>query len=249
MIKNVYFVRLGNKQTDIKKFNQYLPKEIKTIIEPFAGSFAVTRNIYYDDKYCKIINDYDVNLYNFLNLIKNKKDDITKIYDDLINIDNKKDFLKYIENIHESTKTILINTFIARGMYKKKKLKTDFTPLSVFLNKENVTIDNKSYEYYLNLYKNDDKAFIFCDPPYFDSNNTSYNMLSFIDNNKKVIQDNTKMYVDLSQFIKDCKCKIMIICNKNALMCHIFDGFIKGEYERIYQMSKKINTHLIITNY
>jgi len=249
MIKNVYFVRLGNKQTDIKFFNNYLPKDIKTIIEPFAGSFAVIRNVYYDDKYKKIINDYDIDLYNFLNKIKNNKDDINEIYNKIMPIDDKKDFLNYIDDMDKSIKIILYNTFIARGFYKKKKLKTDFTILSTFLNNDNVTIDNKNYKYYLDLYKNDKEAFIFCDPPYFDSDNTSYNMQSFINNDNKTIQDNTQMYVDLSKFIKECQCKIMIVCNKNALMCYIFDGYVKGEYKRIYQISKKINTHLIITNY
>lgn len=59
-IKHVYFTRLGNKQTDIKFFENMLPtKNIKTVVEPFAGTFAIIRNVYYDSKYKRVINDKD----------------------------------------------------------------------------------------------------------------------------------------------------------------------------------------------
>ena len=72
-IKNIYFIRMGNKQNDIKFFEHLLPyKNINTIIEPFAGTFAVIRNCYYDKKYKRIINDNDKEWIKLLKYIKNK---------------------------------------------------------------------------------------------------------------------------------------------------------------------------------
>lgn len=55
--------RTGNKTTDIKFFIDYLPMDVKTVVEPFGGSFAVIRDVYADKKYKKIVNDADDILY------------------------------------------------------------------------------------------------------------------------------------------------------------------------------------------
>ena len=37
--------RIGSKQNDIKFFKQYLPLDVKTVVEPFAGSFAGSSSV------------------------------------------------------------------------------------------------------------------------------------------------------------------------------------------------------------
>ena len=44
--------RIGSKQTDIKHVSKYLPLDVKTVAEPFGGSFAVSKFFYND------INDF-----------------------------------------------------------------------------------------------------------------------------------------------------------------------------------------------
>jgi len=51
----ILFGRLGNKTTDIKHFRDLLPIDVKFVIEPFGGTFAVIRIIYGDKKYKKYI--------------------------------------------------------------------------------------------------------------------------------------------------------------------------------------------------
>jgi len=58
-IKNSPLCRYGNKQKDLKYFIDYLPLDVNTVCEPFAGSFAVIRNVYDDPKYNIHINDID----------------------------------------------------------------------------------------------------------------------------------------------------------------------------------------------
>ena len=59
MKEQILFGRLGNKTNDIKYFKDLLPMDVKTVIEPFGGTFAVSRIVYNDDKYKKIVNDND----------------------------------------------------------------------------------------------------------------------------------------------------------------------------------------------
>ena len=55
--------RLGNKQSDIKYFKHFLPLDLKTVIEPFGGSFGVIRTIYNNmNLYNLHINDTDPTL-------------------------------------------------------------------------------------------------------------------------------------------------------------------------------------------
>ena len=167
-IKNIYFVRMGNKQNDIKFFEHLLPyKNINTIIEPFAGTFAVIRNCYYDKKYKRIINDNDKEWIKLLKFIKNKPSYINNLLAKLTTIKNKNDFLNYIKN--NPLSDILKKTLLIRGMYKMKKNINNINELHKLLKKSSIT--NQDACKVLQKYKNNKNAFIFCDPPYLDSNN------------------------------------------------------------------------------
>lgn len=54
-----FIQRMGSKTNDIKEFIDILPMNVTNIIEPFGGSFAVSRDVYPDKKYNKYINDLD----------------------------------------------------------------------------------------------------------------------------------------------------------------------------------------------
>ena len=104
-------------------------------------------------------------------------------------------------------------------------------------------------EYLIKCTVGDKNAFLFCDPPYFGSDNTNYSTFgSVVDKDNKIV-DNTFMYVYLSDFIKHCKCKIMIIINDNALLRYLFEGYVKDTYDKTYQIAKKKDRLMIITNY
>ena len=84
--------------------------------------------------------------------------------------------------------------------------------------------------------------FFFLDPPYLFSNNSSY--IPQVNE-----ADMTSMIVDILEFIQTCKCKVMLIINELDLLSHLFRNYIKGKYDRTYQISKKKAVHLIICNY
>ncbi len=72
MGKSHLIARIGSKTNDIKYFNHLLPLDVKKVVEPFGGSFAVIRDVYTDNKYKKYVNDND----EILNHIYNKLDDL-----------------------------------------------------------------------------------------------------------------------------------------------------------------------------
>jgi site-specific DNA-adenine methylase len=92
------------------------------------------------------------------------------------------------------------------------------------------------------MYKEDDKAFLFLDPPYLFQCNTSY-----IPQQKD--NDMSDLLCIIREYIKDCKCKVMLIINDLKINRYIYEGYIKMTYNIIYQISKKQTTHLVITNY
>ena len=98
---------------------------------------------------------------------------------------------------------------------------------------------------------------MFLDPPYMFSDNSGYEKYFMDDNNfdKKDFTinkyDSTKMIIDIYELFKDekTKCKIMFIINKLYFIEWLFNGYIKGSYVKTYQVGKKKETLLIITNY
>jgi len=246
MVKPIQiFGRFGNKTNDIKYFKHLLPLDVNTVVEPFGGTFAVSRCVYRDiNKYNYHINDLDENLF----YIYTHLDDYIKLITDVKNLefsdtDTTKDKLKKIKELKHDE--ILINFLlfdrIVRGGIIKIPKVLNFDPLTkTIINKGIVT--NLDYKIILDQYKDDDKAFLFIDPPYLFSDNSGY----FPQNDDG---DMTDIIIYLLEYLKTAKCKVMIIINDLKLLRHIYKDFIKGDYMRIYQMSKKKMKHLILTNY
>jgi hypothetical protein len=67
---NPLFKWTGGKRKEIKIFSKYFPSDYETYIEPFFGGGAV---YWYLNANKNIINDVDVELTNFLKVIKGKK--------------------------------------------------------------------------------------------------------------------------------------------------------------------------------
>jgi len=58
--------------------------------------------------------------------------------------------------------------------------------------------------------------------------------------------DNTGMLIDIRDFMKTCKCKVMLIINKLEIIKYLFKEFHKIDYIRIYQIGKKKITSFCI---
>ena len=88
--------------------------------------------------------------------------------------------------------------------------------------------------------------FFFLDPPYLFSDNSHYSQQQ-----RKEGSDMTHIIYEIFEILQDktTKAKIMMIMNDMKIIRYIFKDFVKGEYEKIYQIGKRKSIHLIITNY
>lgn len=82
-------------------------------------------------------------------------------------------------------------------------------------------VTNEDYKNIFKLYVNNKNAFIFLDPPYLDSNNLDY--LTYAESGGfGICVDNTKIYINILDFLKVAKCRVLLIINKLAIIELIF---------------------------
>jgi site-specific DNA-adenine methylase len=250
------FGRLGNKTTDIKHFKQYLPTDNKMVIEPFGGSFAVIRKEYADDKYKKYVNDNDQILYKiYTNFDKYSK--LSKDFNDIATNTKNEDLIgiplkSMLPEIEEYAKKNKIDNDLINFWKSEKTIKgivkviknADHTE---FINiMKNISFSCDDWETVINKFKHNKDAFIFLDPPYLYSDNSGYSKCKFTGG-----MDVSDIIYKVLEIFKDkkTKSKIMFIINDIKLIRWLFNDFIKGEYTKIYQVSKRKENHLIICNF
>lgn len=245
MSEGFYICRLGSKKNDIKYFKKMLPMDIKTVIEPFGGGFAVSRIVYNDDKYKKVINDLDKGLYRLYTegpeYIKRMNKLIEK-RGELLRDDGKFDHNKLKLEAKKQ-----LGDFYGMWIYQQ-----ELSACHIKINKKpyiepelkNYEFHNEEYLKIMEDHRKDKNAFIFLDPPYLFSDNTSYRP-------NKEGGDMTDIMVKTKEMMKDkkTKAKIMLVINKLDIVKYFFKDFNIFEYEKIYQVGKKKSIHLVITNY
>ena len=251
MVKHINIIRrIGSKQNDIKHFQHLLPLDINTVVEPFGGSFAISKFFYKDvNKYNFHINDLDETLYYIYTHYQEYLDtfnDVNTFYktlDENCNYTNGKIIKDYINNFEcdDNIKEYITNNFIVRGNIFKglKNLNYDNSEQLIL---QNAVFTNYDYTHIFDKYKDDENAFIFLDPPYLFSDNSGYHP-------QDVNKDMTSILIDILELLKTSKCKVMLIINKLNILEYLYKDFIRGEYNKIYQLSKKKMKHLIISNY
>jgi site-specific DNA-adenine methylase len=244
--------RLGNKDNDIKHFCNLLPSDIKNFVEPFGGSYSLCRNIYYDDKYNKYVNDTDSDLYYIyenIDLWAKERDRFNKLalkhYDEDKKFVNFKKFKEEFDKdfTNEIIKRSLEKIFIIRGgLVKTIKNNLNFDDQIKFHNK--INFSNKDWKEIMEKFYKDKNAFIFLDPPYLFSDNSSYQ-------EQREQKDNTDMPILILDYFKNkkTKCKIMLVVNDIKYIRMLFKDYIKCEYDKIYQIGKRKEKHLVICNY
>jgi site-specific DNA-adenine methylase len=245
--KNKKFIyRMGSKDQDIKHFKQLLPMDISKVVEPFGGSFALCRCIYYEDKYKKYVNDNSRDIVEIFNNLEEtnrlyqkwrelahnainygEQGRINKLKNDWYNVEGNETIKQYIQ----------MNQ-IARGKHIKSIPNVD-DGLD-FIKK--VYFTPYDFKDCIKKHMHDKDAFIFLDPPYMFSNNTSYSQQC--DKN-----DCTGYLLDFLEILENAKCKIMLIINDLKLIRYLFRDYNMVDYNKTYGMSRRQEKHLVIMNY
>lgn len=241
---------LGNKTKDIKHFKHLLPapETIETVCEPFAGSFAVIRCFYKDVKNLKCAD----NDFNYRKRLKNIFDDLDGYHKEKLRINKILDEKGYIrrkefEPILDASSNIYftMDDWNSKGLCKKMTTSFDYKNLKPIYDRIEWFDD---FKILMEKYKDDEKAFIFLDPPYFQSNN-SYYYGSEQKDAQGYLKDNTYFYIDILRYFQTCKAKLMMVVNEMGILEYIYQGFIKGKYPKCYGHSKNKENLMILTNY
>lgn len=237
------FVYYGNKYEEMKRIEpalKYIDMDnIDTIVEPFAGSFGFTRSFYRTHFKDKTIKLYDINnhIVDMMKIFKNNPSMV------LWYLNNKRvsGMWKVFKTKYNSLFTteqfkILYGSFVFSD--KALKIKNPIIyDYSITFNLMR-TYKLQSYKKTFTQYKNNARALLFLDPPYFDTNIELYKMNNTIE----------EIYNDILDLLKTAKCRILMVVREDILTKKLFNDHTVYKYAKIYNVSKKKATHLVIVN-
>jgi site-specific DNA-adenine methylase len=272
MKNHFFFSYVGNKREEVEHiYNKLDLNNIDTIVEPFCGSCAVSYYIWKQNKdknYKYILNDLDNNLIDLIRLIKDGnykdvEDDVNKKREEILTYGDemdkaKKIYLEYVKNgkvngylLGHKYFKLNINCFPMNELNRlNKKLDLSSYPVYEFITTADIELYNEDANKIIDKYDND-KSFIFLDPPYIASCNSFYS--TDTDENLSNIYE-MLYYKKLSNF----KCKIMICHENNWLFKILFKDYINNddEYSKQYKcnlhkgfLKREKTTHICVKNY
>ena len=218
----------GNKRNELKYLLPIIKENINEdtiFIEPFCGSCIVSYNVFKLNTVKEFhINDIDEMRMKFYNDITDisKREEFYKIQNDIIE-NGEEDYYIYED------KTELKREYISYLF--EKRIGTFIFPTKIYSRKisdnwmEFLTIANKTnddWKVIMEKYKDNKNAFIYLDPPYFNMCNNIYTEY-----------DDKKIYIDLVDYLKNSKCKIIFTINKNIITEHIYKDYINNTLQKI----------------
>jgi DNA adenine methylase len=251
----------GGKGDEIKQFYKYIPVDYDKYIEPFIGGGALYFHLMPEKA---VINDVHAELIDLYKAIgEGKSNEIYKFMVD--NLNNEETYYKIrntmpITNSLDNAKRFYYQRKTCfRGMSRYNKDGKFNIPFGKYKsinysdlqNKNYETllskteILNKSFEYIFENY-NDERNFMFLDPPY-DSEFTDYGYCKFGKEEQK----------KLAKLFKETKIRCLIIIGKTKFIEELYKDYIVDEYDKKYKfklyagrIGDEINTkHLVIKNY
>ena len=252
MNKNHFFISYcGNKRNEFNKIYESIKdklNDIEYIVEPFCGTsaFSYFLSLKHPKQFKYILNDNCKNLIDCYEIFQDPdklNSLIEKLNTFLIDIDKEK-YVKIIK-IDDIPNWFLKHKLynIRPGLYNTNNNKKDYnelvnTPIINFLRTENITLSNIDAIELFNKYQNNNKAFIFLDPPYLQACNSFYN------------ESNTNIYEYLlHNNINGLESKIILVLEDNWIIKLLFKDNIKDSYNKRYEKSGKKTNHLLINNF
>ena len=250
----------GGKKDELKQYLQYIP-EFDTYLEPFIGGGAT---FFHLNPEKSVITDVHKELIDLYTAIKNEKsNEIYKFMEEHPNEEKVyyevRDKMPIIDYLDKAKRFFYQRKTCYRGMLRYNSSGKFNIPFGRYKTYNFEILKDKRYE---NLLKktevlckdfsyifenyNDEKNFMFLDPPY-DSEFTDYGYCSF----------GRKEHEKLAECFKSTKIKCLMIIGKTTYISDLYKNYIIDEYDKKYRfklhsgrVGDEINTkHLIIKNY
>lgn len=250
-MKNHFFMSYsGNKRSEVERILENIDlTNITTIIEPFAGSSALSYYIHtqYPNKFKYILNDNDANLMELYQMAKNGtiREFFNKINSMCFN-DNgdfiDKDRYKEIVKKKDLEAWFIGNKFYCRvpRLYPlsghKTQIKNDLGQgFTEFLQSDAVHLSQIDAVDLVERYKDDDTCLLFLDPPYINLNNDFYNC-------------GGKNIYEYLHYNRGFKSKIVTVLNDTWINDLLFADYKVIKYNKVYQQEKRKVIHSLYTN-
>lgn len=247
-----YWSYPGNKRTEVKHIAPIiLDMAVKTVVEPFGGTCAVSRAM--ADTHAVYVSDYDPGLTTFCNLFHTDAENICQRANDYLKREWTREL--YIaeqqrlggivptrDNIHEFFALKRYRQSIAPGRPPMRG-GVIFMPANIMPKKYEAlnefyrgnTYHNEPYTVAFDKFRDDPTACIFLDPPYVSTCNDSY----YKDESP---QD---MWEDIIDLFEHSRCGVLLAVKEDIWMKIAFKNWQVQKYDKTYQISKKTVSHVL----
>ena len=262
----------GSKRKEINEIVAYEPETFNTMIDAFGGGGSVFMEYLKRPKkknYLVIYNDKFKAVYEIVKAISKgyeRANEVVELAKSIIPSTNAKlnQLQTRFKDEMKPEQYLALAASCMKGMIKskclgqkkvvvngetkyvdeKRKVK-DITEFCDIFDNKNFQILNTDYKELLLKYKNDSKAFIYCDPPYLSRRTSNDNYL--------VLDSGYVEYIAECMRDPTYKCKIMLNVDFTGHNYVLLKDNIKHIYEKNYMVRKKVQVdkayHLIATNY
>lgn len=244
-----YFQWLGNKRRELEHVDEVVDwGQFDTVVEPFAGSAALTLELHARGLGKRhVINDTDPNLVGLLRYIAGNTSE--PLYDYCRERLTPEEFKR-----HHANKTPDVFEYFYRQSVRGDYARTCKAPskwptltrgprqISADACFAEATITNEDWRSTVDRYKDDPRAIIFLDPPYFNSFNQEYYGLDRVKTHPDGrIIDGTALFLEMLDYLRTAAATIVVITNSCAIIDYIFAGFIRKRYVKAYSRCVKVN--------
>jgi hypothetical protein len=242
---------IGNKREEVERIYEAIDfTGIDTIIEPFAGSSAISYYIWTKRPDLKfILNDSNKMLLEMFHILrdKDKTEALEKAYKDFFTVELTKEVYNNIVKQDNVPAWFLKNKYynIQPGLFPlgktvSKVANFEGCPITKFYREADITFLSQDAVPLIEKYKDNPSCALILDPPYINTSNEFYDYDEF---NQEM---NIYEYLSLNK-IKGFKCYIMAIFENNWIIRLLFRGNTIIEYDKTYIISKKKTKHFLIT--
>lgn len=246
--RDFLFSWTGNKDREIQNIINFMTDnnididKYTNIIESFGGSFSFIRFLKRQGiNKTYIVNDIDnllIDCYKTMSDPLQNKITINLIHECTKDIDKEK--YKQIINENNVKSYILKHSYynIRPGLFPSRTTNINFDRLSNFVSFSDINFMCVDWMQIIETYKDDDKTFIFLDPPYFLSCNDAYS------------HGLTDIFFDMLEIFKSYKCRIIGVINYHKLISTFmtYNGISHVIHDVTYTSSKKKVKHIYFTN-
>lgn len=251
----------GGKSDEIKLFQQHIPKEYDTYLEPFIGGGSVFFHLSPAKSVISDVHSELVDLYQCVG--EGKSQTILQFMETHPNDEptyyHIRDTMPILNKIDSACRFYYQRKTCFRGMLRYNRDGKFNIPFGRYKTINYTDLQNKQYETLLSrthilnagfehIFQNynDPNHFMFLDPPY-DSEFTDYGYCQFGKEEQR----------KLAQCFKETRIKCLMIIGKTSFIEELYQGYIVDEYDKKYKfklyngrVGDEINTkHLIIKNY